>query len=212
MHVHLNCAASLDGRIARPGGAPVVLSGPEDLRRVHLLRSEVDGVLVGVGTVLADDPSLLVRPDVAGLDAATVRQPARVVLDSRLRTPPSARVLDGRAPCFVVCAEAAESRALPGADVLVAGKARVDLKDALAALEARGIRRLLVEGGGTVLGSFLEQDLWDAFTVYLAPVMLGADGVPLAVLEGDVAMTEPDSERLGKGVLLTFARDAAAGK
>lgn len=207
MRVLLNCAASLDGRIALPGGAPLRISGPEDLARVHRLRAEVDGVLVGVNTVLADDPSLLVKWDLAGLPPA--RQPARVVLDSRLRTPKDARVRDGRARLVLVAAEGADGLKGDGADVVVAGargKTRVDLREALVALEALGIKSLLVEGGGTVLAAFLEAGLWDRLTVYQAPLLLGPKAPSLFAEDRRVDLPAPTVERLGDGGLFTFSR------
>lgn len=204
VRVLLNCAASLDGRIALPGGAPLRISGPEDLARVHRLRAEVDGVLVGVNTVLADDPSLLVKWEVAGLPPG--RQPARVVLDSKLRTPQDARVRDGRARLVLVAAEGADGLRGDGADMVVAGKGRVDLREALIALEALGLRSLLVEGGGTVLASFLEAGLWERFTIYQAPLLLGPKAPPLFAGDARMDLPAPTVERLGDGVLLTFRR------
>lgn len=204
LKVLLNCAASLDGRIALPGGAPLRISGPEDLARVHRLRAAVDGVLVGVNTVLADDPSLLVKWDVAGLPPA--RQPARIVLDSTLRTPKDARVRDGRARLVLVAAEGADGLNGDGADVVVAGKGRVDLREALPALEAIGLRSLLVEGGGTVLAAFLDAGLWGRFTVYQAPMLLGPKAPALFAEDRRVDLPPPRVERLGDGTLSTFER------
>lgn len=221
LKVLLNCAASLDGRLALPGGAarpgavaagrgeatlgtPLRISGPEDLARVHRLRAEVDGVLVGVNTVIADDPSLLVKWDVAGL--APGRQPARVVLDSRLRTPKDARVRDGRARLVLVAAEGADGLKGDGADVVVAGKGRVDLREALVALEALGLKSLLVEGGGTVLAAFLDAGLWDRLTVYQAPMLLGPKAPSLYAEDRRMDLPAPTVERLGEGTLLTFTR------
>lgn len=199
VRVLLNCAASLDGRIGLPGGKPVLLSGPEDLRRVHRLRAEVDGVLVGVNTVIADDPSLLVKWHVADLPPG--RQPARVVLDAALRTPPGARVLDGRARCLVV---SPVGGALHGAEIVRADPR--DVRATLDALERAGLRSLLVEGGARTLASFLASGLWDRFTVYVAPRLLGEDAVPMVA--GDVGPPLPPArvEKLGDGALLTFER------
>lgn len=208
MDVLGNAAMSLDGRIAFAGGARARLSGPEDKARVHRLRQEVDAILVGVGTVLADDPELLVDPVLAG--AAQPRHPLRVVLDSRLRTPPGARVLKGPAPTLLLAGEA-HARPLRGAEVLPAGKERVELPLALKLLGARGVRSLLVEGGARVHGSFLRAGLYDRFTVYLAPVLLG-DGPSLASFAGAASFAEAPRLRLarcaplGEGALLELER------
>lgn len=204
----VNAAVSADGKIALPGGKPLRLSGPEDLARVHRLRESNDAILVGVGTVLADDPSLLAKAEHLGRPPA--RQPLRVVLDSRARCPPSARVLDGRARTLVIVAEDAPARSWPGGEVARAGRGRVDLRLALDALHARGVRSLLVEGGATVIGAFLRARLVDELTVYVAPVVVGGGAPSLvegagaadagAVLDLDLVA----SERLGEGVLLSW--------
>ncbi|HEV8360529.1 MAG TPA: RibD family protein [Candidatus Thermoplasmatota archaeon] len=207
MRVLGNAAMSLDGRIALPGGGRARLSGPEDKARVHRLRHEADAIVVGVGTVLADDPELLVDPALAGV--AQPRHPLRVVLDSRLRTPPRARVLQGPARTLVVVARGRE-QALANAEVAAAGEGRVDARAALALLAARGCGSVLVEGGARVHASFLAQGLYDAFTVYVAPVLLGS-GAP-SLVEGMAAKDMADALRLrlvatrplGEGALLEF--------
>ena len=207
MRVLGNAAMSLDGRIALPGGARARLSGPEDKARVHRLRNEVDAILVGINTVLADDPELLVDPALAGV--AEPKHPLRVVLDRRLRTPPGARVLKGPARTLVLTAEA-HAGPLPGAEVVAAGKEEVELPRVLEALAARGCRSLLVEGGARVHARFLRAGLYERFTVYVAPVVLGggpslADG-PLALHAVGEAprLRLLGAAPLGEGVLLTY--------
>lgn len=207
MRVHVNAATSADGKIALPGRKPLALSGREDLARVHRLRESTDAILVGVGTVLADDPSLLAKAEHLG--RASARQPLRVVLDSRGRTPPDARVLDDRARTLVVTAEDAPARDWGSVDVARCGKAQVDLHLALAAIRARGARSVLVEGGATVIGAFLAARLVHEMTVYVAPVVVGG-GAP-SLVEGGFAPGAPPLalelvavERLGEGALLSW--------
>lgn len=203
--VHLNLASSVDGRIALADGSPTRLSGPEDWERVHRLRREVDAVLVGIGTVLADDPRLTARPGGQPADD----QPLRVVLDSGGRTPPDARVLDGAAPTLLVTVEGADVDRV-GADVVEAGIGTVDLVSTLEALADRGVERVLVEGGGRVAGSFLWAGLVDVFTLYIAPVLVGGDAPTIApevgVAGGDETLDLPleAAEPLGEGVLLRY--------
>lgn len=178
-------AASLDGRVAAADGSSRWITGPTARADVHRLRAECDAVLVGVGTVLADDPHLTVR-DADG--ALASRQPLRVVLDRRGRTPAYARVTDGTAQTLVTADE----------------PARV-----LAALHARGIRSVLVEGGGLVAGSFVAAGLVDRVVGYVAPALIGGDG--LAVLAGPGApdinavrrLRLDDVTRLGSDIRLT---------
>lgn len=206
MHVHVNLAMSADGRIAAPGGGPLRLSSEEDFARVHRLRHGADAILVGVGTVLADDPSLLTKERFV----PHPRHPVRVVLDGRLRTPATARVLDGRAPTLVYTASEHAHRALPGAEVVAAGEGRVHLPLVLGDLAARGVRTTLVEGGGRVIASFLAEGLVNLLTVYVAPTVVGSDAPGWAEGPGlfrdgqgtPLRLTAVD--RVGDGVLLTY--------
>jgi diaminohydroxyphosphoribosylaminopyrimidine deaminase/5-amino-6-(5-phosphoribosylamino)uracil reductase len=172
-------AMSLDGRIATRTGDSRWISGPASRALAHELRAASDAILVGIGTVLADDPQLTARDLPQGRPAP--RHPARVILDSRLRIPLDARVLarDG-APVLV----ATTSRARPdarraleqaGADVIVADgqDGRVDLHAILAELGRRGIMSLLVEGGAGVHGACFDAGLVDKVVVFVAPVILG---------------------------------------
>jgi diaminohydroxyphosphoribosylaminopyrimidine deaminase/5-amino-6-(5-phosphoribosylamino)uracil reductase len=199
-------AASLDGLVAGRGGAPVQLSDDVDLRRVHALRAEADAILVGVGTVLRDDPSLRVqRERIAPGAGRAVRDPLRVVLDAHGRTPAAARVADGGAPSLFITADAHAGP--PGESVCVAaGPDGVDLGAALAALAARGVGTVLVEGGPRVMRSFLAGDVWDRFTLYVAPRFLG-EGVPLWPRS---AAAPPElsgsAQPFGEGVLWSFTR------
>lgn len=210
VHVHLNAAVSLDGRTALPDGQPIQLSGPEDHARVHALRASVDAILVGIGTVLTDDPRLTARP---GGDPAA-RQPLRVILDSRGRTPPDACVLDGTAPTLLLTGEGAKPP--EGVDHLPCGGDRVHLPRALEALGDRGVERLLVEGGSRVAGSFLAEDLVDRLTLYVAPVIVGGEGPTLAAAPGAPReeavrhLRQVSVERLGEGALLTYERPGDA--
>src|SRR3990170_1805742 len=142
---------SADGKIALPSRKQTRISDEEDLRRVHQLRATCDAVLVGVGTILADDPKLTVNPEYA-----TGGNPLRVVLDSEGRTPEDAEVLSRAAPTLVVttvdCA-----KTFPNAEVARLGKDAVDLPALLEHLGGIGVRRLLVEGGEEVIWSFLHE-------------------------------------------------------
>jgi diaminohydroxyphosphoribosylaminopyrimidine deaminase/5-amino-6-(5-phosphoribosylamino)uracil reductase len=190
--VTLKAAATLDGHIAdgaaRDHRAPVWITGPAARQAAHELRAAHDAVLVGAGTVLADDPRLTVR--LPGRARAAGAAPLRVVLDGRLRTPPWARVLGRGAPTLIVTAAGAgpaRVRALEaaGAEVLAlpARAGRVDLGRVLAALAARDVQSLLVEGGADVLGAFIRARLCDRVALFVAPRLIGG-GVPVAAGRG----------------------------
>jgi 3,4-dihydroxy 2-butanone 4-phosphate synthase/GTP cyclohydrolase II len=173
--VAVKFAQTLDGRIATSTGDSKWISGEEERRVSHALRAACDAVLVGVGTVVVDDPRLTVRM-VEG------PSPIRVVMDSTLRAPLSSNVFSNEAHTIVVTAEhSSPERRMAvrstGAAVLVSGTApngSVDLGAALRALRADGIRSVLVEGGARVITSFLSQGLADRLIVGIAPAVIGS--------------------------------------
>lgn len=213
--VWVNCAASADGRLAYADGRRALLSGPEDLRRVQQLRADADAILVGVGTVIRDDPSLRVHWDL--LDRSPGRSPLRVVVDSTGRTPEGARVLDRSAPTIVAISERATRRFPPPVRTIVAGRERVDLKTLFARLREAGVQRLMVEGGAEILSSVLREGLFDRWTVYFAPVLIGGSSAP-PVLRGPETRDDAQAtrlrllgvERLGAGFLATYVRGPGA--
>ncbi|PSQ28041.1 2,5-diamino-6-(ribosylamino)-4(3H)-pyrimidinone 5'-phosphate reductase [Halobacteriales archaeon QS_9_68_17] len=217
MRVVVNAAASADGKLSHRGREQVAISGPEDFDRVDRLRAESDAVMVGVGTVLADDPHLtLDDPEptderVAGDDPA---HPARVVADSRGRTPPDARILDDAATTYVLVSEAASTERVAdlqdaGAGIVTAGRERVDLAAALDDLADRGVGQVMVEGGGEVIFSLFEAGLVDELSVFVGGTVIGGRDAPtLADGEGFVedfpSLSLAGVERLDDGVLLRW--------
>ncbi len=207
--VWVNCAASLDGRLAFSGGTRARLSSPEDLVRVHRMRAEVDGIVVGVGTVILDDPSLRVRWELLGRPGE--RTPTRVVLDGSGRTPENARVLDGSAPTVIATTERSHRQFPPTVRTIVAGAQRVDLARLFHELARQGLRTVLVEGGSAVLASVLRAGLFDRLTVYYAPLAIGGAGAPPLMAgpecygpEGAVRLELSGLERVGEGLVATF--------
>jgi riboflavin-specific deaminase-like protein len=177
---------SLDGRIATPTGASKYINGQEALRHLHRIRAETDAVIVGVGTAIADDPQLTTR-HVAGPN------PVRVVIDPRGRLPAGLRMLhDGAAPVLVVTCP--ERRAPEGAEVLHLGcgaSGHIEPREIVAALAARGLTRLLVEGGAETLARFLNAGAVNELHLMVAPIVLGSGktGLNLApISELDQAM------------------------
>lgn len=183
-------AMSMDGRTSPAEGEGGALSGPRSARLVHDLRGRVEAVAVGVGTVLADDPRLTCRRP--GGPPHGRPQPLAVVFDSALRTPIDANVVRESSPerpllLFTARPHTSKARALaarPGVAVVPAAGAdgRVDLALALDALHAVGVRRLLLEGGGTLAGAFVRAGLVDQVAALLAPRLLGGKDAPLPLV------------------------------
>lgn len=172
MRVTLKLATSLDGRIATATGESQWITGEAARQQGHRLRAAHDAVLVGVQTVLADDPQLTVR-----LPGRPVDQPLRVVLDSRLRTPPTAKLVEEGTLILTT----AEPRAIGAATVerteADAG-GRPAVEAVLGALKRHGVRSLLIEGGGQVAASFISAGAVDVIEWFRAPILLGAEGRP----------------------------------
>lgn len=193
--VIVKCAATLDGRIATRSGHSQWVTGPAAREVVHRIRHGVDGILVGVKTAIADDPSLTTR-----LDGEKGSDPTRIILDTHLSLPPSAKMLrqQSEAPTWVVCGpealedrrsalEAAGARVIQGA--LQAG--RIDLAPLMDQLGREGITSLLIEGGATVIGSALAAGIVDKIHFFYAPKILGGDdGIPICRGSGPESMGE----------------------
>lgn len=209
-------AASLDGKIAASSGDSRWVSGPQTRAWAHRLRTEIDAILVGVGTILLDDPALTARPDG---DAAGVVQPLRVVLDSRGRTPLTAQVLGDQetASTLVVTTSAAPPEWRAGIEaagarllLLPSEQGRVALAPLLDALGSEyGVVALLVEGGGQVHGSFFDAHLVDKVHAVIAPMIIGGDARMAVAGRGAERMREVTRlddvsiERLGDDILMS---------
>lgn len=191
MRVTLKLATSLDGRIATASGESQWITGEAARLEGHRLRAAHDAILVGVETVLHDDPELTAR-----LPGRSVDQPLRVVLDSRLRTPQAAKVAGGN----TLILTAAEPRTIGAAKVVqvAAEDGRPTIPAVLKALAAAGATSLLIEGGGQVAATFLRANAVDALEWFRAPLLLGGEGRPcVAALALAKLADAPKFRRLG---------------
>jgi diaminohydroxyphosphoribosylaminopyrimidine deaminase/5-amino-6-(5-phosphoribosylamino)uracil reductase len=217
-HVILKLAVSSDDRIAAAGHQPVAITGEAARTRVHLLRAQCDAILVGIGTVLSDDPLLTCR--LPGMEG---RSPVRVVLDSALRIPAESRVMHSarQTPLWLIASETAEAasaarlgaagaqviRLAPGPDTM-----GLDLAAVLHALFERGITRLLVEGGSRIAAAFVAAGLADEIWLLRGPDAIGEGGVaaldamPLAAITQSPAFKLRASETLEKDTLTIYER------
>ncbi|BBI33144.1 bifunctional diaminohydroxyphosphoribosylaminopyrimidine deaminase/5-amino-6-(5-phosphoribosylamino)uracil reductase RibD [Cohnella abietis] len=178
--VTLKTALSLDGRIATRTGHSRWITGEKSREAVHTLRHRHNAIMVGVDTVVSDDPELTTRLSVPGL------HPTRIIVDSRLRVPLTSRVLNEAAPTIILTTDLAELTKVrqledQGVEVLQCGAGpRVDLVKAMALIGERGISSILLEGGGMLNGAMLEAGLVDKLMLFYAPIIVGGDGAPSA--------------------------------
>ncbi|MBQ8644137.1 MAG: dihydrofolate reductase family protein [Candidatus Methanomethylophilaceae archaeon] len=201
--IHVNCAMSADGKLAGDDRTQVRISSDEDKTRVKTMRKKYDAILVGVGTVIADNPHLTFK------DGDYDTNPIRIVLDPHGRTPEDALVLDERAPTVMVTLEDCDVE-WDCEEIIRAGKDEIDLDAVLEELADFGIENVLVEGGGRTIASFFGAGLVDRYSVFVGGLVIGGSNAPTPcdgdgwVRESGIKMDLEDCEVLGNGALLTF--------
>lgn len=216
MYVILNAAMTLDGKIATATGSSNI-SGEEDLKRVHEIRKECDAIMVGIGTVLADDPRLTVHK----IDANPEDNPIRVVVDSRCRTPIAARITNKDAKTIIagareykfdfIVSDRYETFKKRGVEFFWSGDKRVDLKALMFHLEKMGVKKLMLEGGSTLNFSMIKEGLIDEINICVAPMVVGGadaktffDGEGFDTMDESVKLELIDSYSLGKDLILKY--------
>lgn len=217
MNIVVNAAMSADGKLSSRRREQIAISGSEDFERMDALRAESDAVMVGVGTVLADDPHLTLDDSeriAAREQRGDAPHPARVIADSRARTPSNARILDDAASTYLLVSEIApvdriESLRENGAEIITAGAERVDLEGAVSKLGSKGVARLMVEGGGELVFSLFEAELVDELSVFVGPTVIGGREAPTLAdgagfVEDFPNLSLESVERLDGGVLLRW--------
>jgi len=215
----INSAMSADGKISTKKRRQVKISGNADFDRVDELRATSDGVMVGIGTILADDPSLTVKSEerrkrrvADGKD----ENPARIVVDSKARIPLTADVFKkGVGKRIVIVSKAAPTEKVEAlkekADVIVAGDHEVDLKEMARGLKKRGIDRLMVEGGATLNWAMARAGLVDEISVFVGNIIIGGREAP-TFMDGEGISDRADAielelkkyEPMDEGIVLTW--------
>ena len=219
-YVILNAAMTLDGKIATKTGSSEI-SGPEDLERVHEIRKKADGIMVGIGTVLADDPRLTVHK----IPSSKSDNPIRVVVDNKARTPIDFRILNDDADTIIavgsICDENnpqsdadAVSRAKAisqKADVFYSSKTPVDLVEFMDYLYSKGIKTLMLEGGATLNFSMIRENLIDEVRICIAPMIAGGrdaktffDGEGFDYMKDAVKLELSKSYSCGKDFVMEY--------
>ena len=207
-YIILNCAASADGKIALPDRQKITLSNEKDFARVHTLRSECDAIIVGIDTVIEDNPSLTVNQIYS-----TGKNPLRVILDTNYRTPENSKVLDGSSETLIAIGNETSDKKLPDIEVVRCGDKEINLEQLLNLLKKRGIKKILVEGGETVLWSFLEKQLFDELNIFISNIIIGGKNTP-TIAGGKGFMNEEnllkleieDIIRIGNGILIKYSK------
>ena len=186
MYVILNAAMSIDGKISTRKNDSAI-SSKLDLVRVHKLRSTVDGLMIGISTVLEDDPMLNVRYSTTGK-----KNPTRIIIDSKARIPLNSRIIESsnKIQTIIAVTHDASSRKIKeiqkkGAQVLVYGNGKVNLRNLFKQLEKMGLKKIIVEGGGEINWSVLKLGLVDELVVTISPVVIGGrDAITLVEGKG----------------------------
>ena len=200
--IHVNCAMSADGKIAGSDRKQVRISSEEDKQRVKELRKKYDAILVGVGTVISDDPHLTVKG--LGYD----ENPVRIVIDPHGRTPRGAQVVNDSAPTVIATDDRCD-KIWDNADTVRCGEP-FDLEKMMDSLSKLGIESILVEGGGETISSFFRAKMVDVFTVYVGNMIIGGRSAPTPadgegwISENGVKLKLERTEMMGEGVLLTY--------
>ena len=208
-YVVLSAAMSVDGKIATRGGDSAY-SDEEDWKRVHKLRSEVDAIMVGIHTILVDDSKLTSKEG---------KSPIRVVVDSDARTPPNARVITVRPEVETIIAvtsiapsERISNLQKKGVKILVCGDGElVDLEILMEKLFDRGVKKLMLEGGGNVNWGMISKGLVDEIRIAIAPVIVGGieavtlvEGLGFTRVSEGVNLELVNTEKVGKNLVLTY--------
>jgi len=176
-YVVVNCAMSADRKIASPSGKQFKISCEEDIKRMYELRNESDAVLVGINTVLSDDPKLTVKEKYV----KNPKQPIRIVLDTNCRTPVDSLVVNDLTKTLIVTAKNCNKVYGKNVEFILCdtdSNGLIDIDKLLNILFKKGIKKLMVEGGGTVIWNFLEKGLVDDFFVYIGPMIIGGKNTP----------------------------------
>lgn len=196
---------SLDGKIASQSGRQIKISCEEDIKRMYMLRNNSDAVLVGIGTILSDNPKLTVKEKYV----KKPKQPLRIVLDTNCKTPISALVVNNVAKTLIVIGKDCSKKFPKNVELTkckINGKDFIDLEDLIEILKEKGINKLMVEGGGTVIGSFLKSNLVDDMFIYVAPMIIGGKNTPTLVknIDENINLKLVKIKKIGEGILLHY--------
>jgi 2,5-diamino-6-(ribosylamino)-4(3H)-pyrimidinone 5'-phosphate reductase len=205
-YIIINCAMSADGKIASPSGKQIRISCDEDIKRMYELRNESDAVLVGINTVLSDDPKLTVKDKYV----KNPKHPIRIVLDTYCKTPTDALVVNNISKTLIITSEKCNKKYGENVEVILCDKdddGFINLEKLMAILENKGINKLMVEGGGTVIWNFLKSGLADDFYIYVGSIIIGGSNTPTIsgkVDDKNIKLKLVKTKNIGDGILLHY--------
>ena len=201
---------STDGKLALPNRKQLRISSDEDMKRVYQLRNTCDAVLVGIGTILSDDPKLTVKEKYVKHPS----QPTRIVLDTHCKTPETALVVNEKAKTIIVTSEkctVSYNANVENIQCRIDSDGNIDLYDLINILYKLGMKKLLVEGGSNIIWSFIKNKLFDDLFVYIGPMVVGgaqtptmADGKGIKNIDELIYLEIKNISRLGSGILIHY--------
>ena len=207
-YIILNCAASADGKIALPNRQKIDLSNEKDFARVHSLRSECDAIIVGINTVIEDNPSLTINQKYS-----KGNNPLRIILDTNYRTPKNSKILDGNSQTLIAIGDKTTDKKLPNTEIFRCGEKEIDLQKLTGFLKEKGMKKILVEGGETVLWSFLEKKLFDEINIFISSVIIGGKNTPTIAggngfINGKnlLKLDLEDIKKIDNGILVKYSK------
>ena len=209
-YVIINCAMSADGKIALPSKKQLRISCEEDIKRMYKLRNECDAVLVGIGTILSDDPKLTVNEKYV----KNPHQPIRLILDTHCKTPENSQAVNEKAKTMIISSGKCNRKYKSNIEIVECKteiNGLIDLSYMLEFLLKRGIKKLMVEGGGTVIWNFIKQKIVDDIYVYIGPIIIGgketptfADGEGIKKDNDKINLKLINIKKLGSGILIHY--------
>jgi len=203
---------SADGKIALPNRKQLRISCDKDMERMYKLRNEFDAVLVGIGSILSDNPKLTVKEKYVKNPC----QPIRIILDSKCKTPVDSYAVNQITKTLIITKKRCDKNFENNVEIIECPTdldGLIDLEIMLDILHKRGIKTLMIEGGGTVIWSFLRKDLVDDLYVYIAPIIIGGkmtptmtDGLGIKSEDELISLKIVDIKSLGDGILIHYKR------
>lgn len=211
-YIAINCAVSADGKLSLPNKKQIKISSKEDIKRMYELRNNSDGVLVGIETIISDNPKLTVKKKYV----RNPKNPIRIILDSKCRVPLDSYVLDNTSITYIITTQNCSRNFGINNEIIICKEdieGYIDLEELLYKLKKRGINKLMVEGGSTVIWNFIKNGFFDDLYVYIAPFIIGgkitptmADGLGIDNEKSKIMLKIKDIKKLGEGLLIHYIK------